>query len=239
MLVSVNPDQGTVTVYGATNFTVPISDYHKLTAMLSGQVVQYVTEVVLANGEEVLDMLADLSYGGGYKKTPTSIPSDGRLWIRATGSGILFHRLDAQTKFDFRSPIDFVSLDKYGYDIAERFPIVQHLLAKKKLEIVDTPTMNRIKKEHAIKMKKRDDELYGSILLNKPISQIDRRHMTGSIADEQRGEIIDMDAEIGDQNTPQTEAEAIQALPEEMRIAIQEGWGKQEPTEQEGTEVQE
>jgi len=231
MLVSVDADKGTVTVYGATVVTVPITQHHKLIGMLRGKTVQYISDVVEVSGQEVLSMIEDLANSGEINMSASAAEiGDGRLWMRATGSGQLYLPLTNKLKLNFQHPGDFISLDKLGYDVADRFAVVKALLDRGKLEIVNTVKMNRIKSKVAERIAEREDKLFGNLIVDTSVKGKDRSTLAKELAARRPGrdeQVIDMD----DYRGP---SDDLEGLSDEQRIALQQGWGKDENAEDEG-----
>jgi hypothetical protein len=168
MLVSLDAEKGVVTIYGAAVIKIPITQMNKLRQVLRGKEVQYVQEVVPATGDEVLDLIQQMVDAGEVNTQPDPAEvSDGKLWMRATGSGQLYLPLNKKIKLQFEHPGEFVCLDTLGYDIFEKFPQVKALLDRKKLEVVSTSRMNQIKRLEAERVRQREQREFGYLVRDR------------------------------------------------------------------------
>lgn len=220
MLVSVDDQKGTVTIYGKTVITVPISHAAKLRPLLSGKIVQYVSEVTPVTGEDVLELLAEMSQDPSIVAPVSKTDADGRLWMYAKGSGYL--NIPA-LKMKFEGPFDFKSLDKLGYDYAEKNPLVQDLMDKNLLGMCGTGEMNRLKSDSAKKQAQRAD--------------MSMRNSDGSsiIVDTSGGVIKSQPSRPEGYSNFDPESIAIDSMTEtenysseEKRLIEEMGWGKAE-----------
>lgn len=227
MLVSVDVDKGIVTVYGNTIVKVPITQINKLATLLRGKTVQYVSEVTEVDGDEVLDMVREIADSGDFNAPAPEEVGDGRLWMRATGSGQLYLKLDERLKLQFQHPGDFIPLEKVGYDVAERFPVVQSLLKKQKLQIVSTAKMNEIKRQVAEVMAEREEKIYGDMIVDTSVKGKTSKELAAMMSRRhpgKTGEVIDMDDHAGDLTD-------MEGLTDEQAEFLSKGWGKAEPAD--------
>ena len=216
MLVSVDSDTGTVTLYGKTVITLPITQSKQLRTFLAGKNVQYVSEVTPASGDEILEMLAELAADPNIRVAP-SAPTDGRLWLHATGSGYMNIPI-AKMRFD--GPEDFKEMSRLGLDILERHPILQELIDKKKLAIVTTE-----QRKHLLMIAaKRKEELEARMMMNfDGTKMIVDTVGGGKLKGRQMGD--EFEVITGDQ----ADSEFIS---DDVLRAMKEGWGRQETDEE-------
>ena len=169
MLVSVDIEQGTVTLYDKTIVVVPLKNLRKLQTLLGGRTVHYISEVTLVSGEDILDMVSqyadDPSIPDVVVPSRPVVAAEDRCWLYAKGSGYLNIPLpNPDLKgpplcFRFEGPEDFKPLSRLGRDIFEKMPILQELLDKGRLGLVTTKEMNRIKKDVAKHKADMDDKM--------------------------------------------------------------------------------
>lgn len=212
MLVSVDAQKGQVAIYGKTVVTVPISHAAKLRALLVGKTVQYISEVEEVSGEDVLDLVAQVSGQAADEGTIwPAASSDGRLWLHATGSGFLNIPNPVLT---FKGKMDFKSIDELGHDIADRFPVIRSLIYQGKLAIVDTAEKLRL--THLAHRKQIEFE--ERKLLNADGTDIVVDTHGGKIKANSNAmkEFFEVDG-----NQP-----AEEFMSEDARVALQMGWGK-------------
>jgi hypothetical protein len=221
MLVSVDADKGTVTIYDSTVMTVPFNQIHKLKPLLIGKTVSYISEVELVSGRDIIDMVEDIAASGEYVSEPDEDAGDGRLWLRATGSGQMCVPLDGKRKLLFEHRGDFISLDKYGYDLSDRYPVVKSLLKKGKLELCNTVRMNKIKRIEAERQALREEQSLGSLIVDTSVRGKDPKVLAAKRRGLGPDDTIDMD----DHSSPPSKTDG---LDEDQLRVLQEGWGKTE-----------
>ncbi len=222
MLVSVDTDRGVVTVYGAAIITIPINQFAKLRAMLSGKRVQYISEVTDASGDDVLEMIGEMAGTQTFTtRTAAPIDTDGKLWMRATGSGQLYLPLDGRKPLKFENPSEFICLDKIGYDIAEKHYTVNALLKKGKLEIVTTSRMHQIKRIEAQKQAEKEEKMYGNLIVKDDV-RADKYRDTISSKYAIKGEYMEIDST----------QKASEFISDDIKTAIAQGWGKPDPEDE-------
>lgn len=185
IVVLIDIESGTVSLFGKYNKTLSIHDVFLLQAYIDGENVIYVLQAEEAEGSDVAAFVQDIANQSDFEKE--------KQYIRYIGEG---YKRISDIKLTFAGPKDAKMLERIGYDIFQKSPQLKKMLQDGEIEVLSESEVKRLKKP--LPDQKAKDKQLDSILLNK---KEDALEMDDMFKDE--NEVIDDGKEI------LTEAESI------------------------------
>jgi hypothetical protein len=156
LIVIVDTEAQTATLYGAYNVTIPIQDTHILKAYIGDRSVIYVSAAEEADGSEVVDVVTQIS----EQLEPVAHEP---MYIRYTGED--FRRV-SDIKLTFAGSKDAKQIDKLGIDVFDRSPLLTKYLLSGEFEILSESDARALRKPRMGLQEAKDKQL-DSMILNR------------------------------------------------------------------------
>ena len=160
IIVLIDAENRAVRLYGKYNRIVPFSYAFILPSLLNGERVLYVTSVEEVQGEDVIDVLAQIV-------TEQDYPQE-KLYIRSKQDGYI--RIPEIKGLVFSGPKDAKPVETIGWDLFDRSNALRKLLIQDKVEIMLESEAKALRK-YKIDPKSKDKSL-DSIILDRPVMDI-------------------------------------------------------------------
>jgi len=167
IIVLIDTEQRVVRLFGKFQREIPFQHAFSLPSLLYGQEVLYVNNVERAEGEDVVNLLAQMI-------TPEDSCKE-RLFIRCRTNDFIHV---PELKFRFNGPKDTKAIDVIGWDLFERSGTLRRLLEQDKLEILSESEALALRKKRP-DPKSKDKALDEIIVKGRVADIIDSEEMFG------------------------------------------------------------
>jgi hypothetical protein len=207
MIVLVNEEEEEVTVINGKIVTkLTISDISKISDMLSGKKVHYVSEISEVDGDDIVELCLSIN----SQEQNEDDDNSGEKWIHATGNGVVNMK-----GISFNGPDDFKPLSKVSAALENYY--VQRLIQKGKLEIVSTEKMKIIRKQNRNRRQKideKEDAGLSELIVDLPVSEYTKSAMY------KRKDMPSIEVNGDDSDD--------KFISDEQKNVLKNGWGKKD-----------
>lgn len=157
LIVLVDPEAQTVSLFGAVNRTLPLHETTLLRAYIGGRDVMYVSAAQEASGEEVS------SYVDAIVESMGDVVPGEPLYVRSLAEG---YKRIPDIKLTFNGPKDAKPLEKLGRDVFDRSPMLRKMLLNDEVEILTESEARSLRKPSVNLQAAKDKQLDGMLIDN-------------------------------------------------------------------------